>query len=73
MITRDSGIEAEELSEAVINGISNITSMQIDMLEKQKNEIREKYEKAIAETNKEIAKLQAELEVLRKKEAKQNG
>ena len=35
-------------------------------------DIRGKYEKAIAETDNEIAKLKAELEMLRKKETEQN-
>ena len=42
MIARDSEIEVVELSESVVKGISKITSMQIDMLENYKTEVRER-------------------------------
>ena len=73
MIARDSEIEVVELSESVVKGISTITSMQIDMLENYKTEVRERLEKEIAETDEAIAKLKAELKELREKETKQNG
>ena len=73
MIARDSEIEVVELSESVVKGISKITSMQIDMLENYKTEVRERLEKEIAETDEAIAKLKAELKELREKETKQNG